>query len=1033
MKRYCIYFLMVAAALFMGCTPEVINDTPEVTEVGDLEVTFSVDGEAVRSLDLSSVSHNIKVDVSINFDGIFWHAVSNKEWCYIDNEEEHRGSGSFTMIINSNSNFEARETAVISFVAGNYKKSMLVVDQSGNVFVLDQVYAAATKSAGSLTTKVKTFSTGEAWHFECDPWITATKGAVTTVDGETCTEVTVAWAENTESSRYGEVKLIKNGQDHAEGFINIWQFGTELNYDAEGNVLLAAQDPATLEIRVPKQTVRDITMPTWVTCTTRTNSNETVSYMLQFAGNPSDAQHIRSTELSLSFLSDAAGVHLPVIKQEYYAMAGLLTGPGLALFSKTWNEGGDISQWYVNGVPTIVDDVDFSEIKEWTPIGTKERPWTGEFNGNGKKLINFKSSQPLFGVCQDATIKGINFDKTSTVEFKGNYTGEKILAALAGSIVNTTIQNCSNNATILMDAISTTSQTYVSGLVGMADIDSYIENCTNGGVINVAASTQADVDSDFYVGGVVAYNEGKVEQAFANGSVSSGAVVGNSYVGGVVGFNTEEATIRSSHNAGAVNYSAGRGSNVSLNGYIGGVTALAQGTVTDNTNEGTVTSTSSVENIHIGGVVGAWLSSDAVFNHNTIGNTSHVVAEGAALHTYAGGLAGFVSEDIASVEIDLTKYNGTFAGKVTAGVCQSNSQATISAGGIFGKVETDVTISNIAEWAGTVSFYQYDAITVNYINFGGLVGWSTTPITISNVVSKGNTLLSFEKAATINTAGGSFGGLVGRCENGAIISNCTNTGQTAWTSSNTGSSKNYDINLGGIVGRIVEGNSSIANCHNKGKIVNMHYNNQPWSTSYNTNCSGGIIGSFGAKSSPMGVITITDCTNAANISTYRGTIAGIAGFVANATVTGCEYKIGEIDNSRENNVCAGIVGIAKDSNFSDCVATVNMKGHNAGSLDMRAGGIVAHLMGTSSISNCSYFGDITPRKLRDPGAPEYFGCIAGLAQDETISIAACRCGGTINGNVISENNLSAYIIHYSPNGGPASDATVTGCSYWNGE
>ena len=185
MKRYCIYFLMVSAALFMGCTPEVINDTPEVTEVGDLEVTFSVDGEAVRSLDLSSVSHNIKVDVSINFDGIFWHAVSNKEWCYIDNEEEQRGSGSFTMIINSNSNFEARETAVISFVAGSYKKSMLVVDQSGNVFVLDQVYAAATKSAGSLTTKVKTFSTGEAWHFECDPWITATKGAVTTVDGET--------------------------------------------------------------------------------------------------------------------------------------------------------------------------------------------------------------------------------------------------------------------------------------------------------------------------------------------------------------------------------------------------------------------------------------------------------------------------------------------------------------------------------------------------------------------------------------------------------------------------------------------------------------------------------------------------------------------------------------------------------------------------------------------------------------------------------------------------------------------------------
>ncbi len=1023
---------MVVAALFTGCTTDVTDETSGLNEVGDLEVTFSIDGKEVRSLDLASVSHNIKVDVTINFDGIYWNAVSNKEWCYIDNKEKHRGSGSFTMIINANSNFEARETAVITFVASNYQKSMLAVDQNGNVFVLDQVYTAATKSAGSLTTNVKTFTAGEAWHFECDPWITATKGAVTIVDGETYTEVTVAWTENTDASRYGEVKLIKDGKEYADAFINIWQFGSELNYDDEGNVFLAAEEPAPLEFRVPKLTIKDITMPSWVTYTTKENTDDTISYMLQFASNPSDAQHIRSTELSLSFLSGAADIQLPVIKQEYYAMEGLLTGPGLAIFAKTWNEGGDVSQWYVNGVPTIVADVDFTEVKEWIPIGTVERPWTGEFNGNGKKLINFKSSQPLFGVCQDATIKGINFDKTSSFEIRGNYAGEKILAALAGSIVNTTIQNCSNNATISMDAISTTSQTYVAGLVGIADIDSHMLNCTNGGIVNVAASSSADADSNIYVGGVVAYNAGKVELAFANGSVSSGAVVGNSYVGGVVGFNTEEATIITSHNAGAVNYSAGRGSSVSLNGYIGGVTALAQGNVTSNTNEGTVTSTSPVENIHIGGVVGAWLSSNAVFDHNTVGNTSHIVAEGAALHTYAGGLAGFVSEDVASIEIDLTKYNGSFAGKITAGVCQSNSQATISAGGIFGKVMTDVTILNIPEWPGTVTFHQQDAITSSSLNFGGLVGWATSHITISNIVSKGNTALSHTKAAIINTGGGSFGGFVGRCENGATISNCTNNGQTAWTSSNTGSSKNYDINLGGIVGRIVEGDSYITNCHNKGKIANMHYNNQPWSTSYNTNCSGGIIGSFGAKSSPVGAITIEKCTNAANISTYRGTIAGIAGFVANATIKGCEYKIGAIDNGRENNVCAGIVGIAKDSNFSDCVATVNITGYNAGSLDMRAGGIVAHLMGSSSVSNCSYYGIITPKKLRPMGTPEYFGGIAGLAQDEGISISNCRFGGTINDNVISENNFSTYIIHFSPNGGGESNATVTDCSYWDG-
>ena len=728
-------------------------------------------------------------------------------------------------------------------------------------------------------------------------------------------------------------------------------------------------------------------------------------------------------------------------------MEGLLTGPGLALFAKTWNEGGDVSQWYVDGVPTIIDNVDLTEVKEWTPIGTEEHPWTGEFNGNGKKLINFTASQPLFGVCKDATIKGVIFDKTSTFEVKGTYTGEKILAALAYSIVNTTVENCSNNATVSMDATSTDSQTYVAGLVGKADKDSYLVNCTNGGAVNVAASSAADVDSNFYVGGIVAHNAGKVDQAFANGSVSSGAVVGTSYVGGIVGYNTEEATVTASHNAGAVNYSAGLGSNVSEKAYVGGVTALAQGTVTYCTNEGAIHSTSAVENLHIGGVVGAWLSTEAVFNHNTVANASHVIAEGTAFHTFAGGLAGLVSEDVESVEIDLTKYDGTLGGKVTAGTCKADASATVSAGGIFGKVMTTTTISNIADWTGTVTFYQKDALTARYHNFGGLVGWATYPITISNIESNGEMLAEYAKQAAINFGsatdggGGSIGGLLGRAEEGATISNCTMNKQTSWNTVNssnrltsTGSSKHFDIHLGGVAGRIVEGDSSITNCHNKGRVYNLHYNNQPWTTTYNTNCTGGILGSFGSKNNPMGAITITDCTNAANVNTHRGTVAGIAGLVTNGTIKGCEYKIGgivEIDLA--NSVCAGIVGIAFDSQISDCVATVDFNGIYAGSVDARMGGIVAHLMGASSVSNCSYYGIITPRGLRAAGTAEYFGGIVGWAQGDEISISNCKCGGTINDNVISENNLSTYIANYSPNGGAAFAGTATDNTYWNGK
>ena len=1037
---------MAVAALFVGCSPEVIDGTPEMTEVGDIEVTFRVDGAEVRSLDLASVSHTIKVDVELNNEGVYWNVVSDQAWCQIV-EEEHRGTGSFTMVINANESFEAREKATIRFKAGEYSAKMLTVLHNGNVFVLDQVYAASTKAAGSITTKVKTTAeTGENWAMEHDSWITATKGAVTTnAEGEVFTEVTIAWEANADASRYGEVKLVKDGKDWADGWINIWQYGTELTYDEEsGNIMLEAKDVAPLELRVPKQTVDEIKMPSWVTYTTSENEDGSVSYLLQFADNPSDANHIRTTDLVLTMLSGAADIHIPAIKQMYDPINGLLTGPGLALFAKTWNEHGDVSQWYVDGVPTIVGDVDFTEVTEWVPIGTAERPWTGEFNGNGKKLINFKSSQPLFGVCENATIKGITFDSTSSFEVKGSYTGSLIIAPLAGSIVGTTIENCSNNATISMDATSTASQSYVAGLIGKADKNSYIVSCTNGGVVRIASSSSADADSDFYVGGIVAYNEGKVDQAFATGSVSSGAVAGNSYIGGIVGYNTAEATVTSSHNAGPVNYSAGRGANASLNGYVGGVTAVAQGTVTYNTNEGTITSTSGVEKLHIGGIVGAWLASEVVFNHNTVANASHVVAEGAALHTYAGGLAGYVGDEVPAVVIDLSKYDATLEGKVTAGVCQAIASATISAGGIFGKVSTNTTISNL-NWKGNVMFYQHDAITAMYANFGGLVGWAELPITISNIESDGEMLAEYAKSAAINfgngDGGGSIGGLLGRADDGATISDCTMNKPTSWNTVNssnqytsTGSSKHFDIHLGGVAGRIVEGNSSITNCHNKGRVYNMHYNNQPWSTTYNTNSTGGILGSFGSKNNPTGSITIENCTNAANVNTHRGTVAGIVGFAANATIKGCEYKIGGIvETYLGNSVCAGIVGIAKDSSISDCTATINMNGIYAGSVDARMGGIVAHLMGTSAVSNCSYYGTITQRGLRAMGTPEYFGGIVGWAQGDDISISNCRCGGTISDNVISENNLSTYIANYSPNGGTAYAGTATGNLYWNGK
>ena len=1034
MKRYFIYIIMVVAALFVGCTVDTVTE-PEMVEIGDIEVTFSVDGEEVRALDLASVSHTIQVDVTLNNEGVYWTPVSNQSWCQIV-EAEHRGNGFFTILINANDSFDAREDATISFKAGEFEQDMLTVTHNGNVFVLEQVYGVSTKASGSFTTLIKTRDAGEEWGFECDSWITATKGAVSTdANGFTVTEVTIAWEENASVSRYGEIKLKKNDKNYADGWINIWQYGTELEYDEEGNLLLEAQDVAPLELRVPKQTVKDIVMPSWVTYEQYENADSTISYMLQFAGNPSDANHIRTTELEISFLSGAANIKLPVIKQKFYAMEGLVSGPGLKLFAETWNSGGDVSQWYVDGVPTMLGDIDLTEVTEWVSIGTKERPWTGEFNGNGKKILNLKASQPLFGYCENATLKNIVIDETSSFRYIGSYDEELYLAAIAGAVKATTIESSTNNAKVSLEASSKADATcavHIAGIVAKSDATSVVKMCTNMAIVSVpnSCTTIAD-EGNFYVGGLVGYNEGTIEDSFNNGAIEGSAQVTTTYLGGVAGYNAiSSGILRNNLNAGALDYKASRGSNVSLYAYVGGITGVGNGEISGNTNEGDITSTSNVPDLYMGGVVGAVLDPYVKLQNNSNANASDLVASGKALNTCIGGLAGYVSDEV-TLSFDFTSDSGVFAGSVSASSCEANvSSAIIALGGIIGYCESPLTIIGAIK-EGAVSLNSTEDVTAKEVSVGGLVGHADGLLTITNCQTNGDVTISTNaKAMSVDTS--SFGGLVGYCGNGAIVKDCTNNGEVAWAL-NGGSSKNYDCHVAGLVARIVGGNSEISNCHNKGKVFNKHYNNKEFDTTYRNNLAAGVLGSFGASTSTSGTITIANCTNIASVNAYRGGAAGIAGYVGNAIIDNCSFTGSQIDDSGGSNTyVGGIVSMAMDSQILNCTAKVNTAGGNAGSTDYRGGGIVAHIMGESTIDNCSYYGTITIRKWR-ADKPEYYGGLAGYAPDEETVIKNSRFGGTLNGITISTNNYVDYIVNVSPNGGTASPAVVENIEYWNGK
>lgn len=1040
MKRYFIYIIMVLATLVVGCTPYATDENPQVTEIGDIEVAFSVDGEEVSRLDLASVSHNIKVDVALNNEGIYWNVVSSEEWCQIV-EEEHRGSGSFTLVINANDSFDARETATVTFKAGEYEQDMLTVDHNGNVFVIEQVYTASTKSAGSFTTKIKTFDAGDNWSFECDEWITATKGAATTnAEGETITEVTISWVENTTASRYGEVKLKKNDKDYADGWINIWQYGTELNYDGDGNLLLAAQDVAPLELRVPKQTIKDIAMPSWVTYTTVENSDNTVSYMLQFAGNPSDAHHVRATELEISFLSGAASIKLPTIMQEYYVMEGLVSGPGLKIFAQTWNAGGDVSQWYVDGVPTLMGDIDLTEVEEWVSIGTDERPWTGEFNGNGKKIINLKSSQPLFGVCENATLKNIVIDETSVIEYVGEFSEQLLIASLVKELKNNSVvESCTNNGKVAIDAAAKAENIAIAaaGLVAYVDATSKVSLCSNFGEVNVPNSCTTLGDSSRSgVGGIVAYNEGIIEDCFNNGTITASAQAVESCAAGIVAANTATAIVRNNQNAGAIHFGSKKGSAASS--YIGGVAGIvgvAYGEVYGNTNEGDITSSSNVQALYIGGVTALWPEECTKFENNEQANASDILAEGEPLKAYVGGIAGCVRGE--SVTIDYTTNLLKSAGTIDVTDMVSDlTNGLLCIGGHFGYIEGDATL-NAPAWEGTLNSNFVDKDNYCPTKVGGIVAMvnGVTNITGATVAGTLKTAHRWDTKAS-KQVNHSMGGIVGECCDAVTIKDSNNTANITWDRASSANRVQYSsVALGGIAGRILGGNALIENCHNSSNLYNGSYNNGSYDQYAKPNVAGGIVGSFGLTKDVISeTITVRNCTSKGKLRAMRGFVAGIVGWAQNATIEDCSYTTAAFENDI-NPHAAGIIACAYTSgSIKNCTAIVDIQVTNGGSCNPRGGGIVAIAQGVI-VDGCSYFGNLTYGSAHsDPSqnGKDYLGGIIGDGDEDCI-IRNCRYGGSVNTVTISANNVETYAKGIEYHSGTPCDAVVESVTYWDGK
>lgn len=260
--------------------------------------------------------------------------------------------------------------------------------------------------------------------------------------------------------------------------------------------------------------IESITIPTTVTsiseyafqnCTATVNQD----YVPKFS-------YWNGTDVSTSFLGRGT------VADPYR----LNSAADLVYLATSVNSGDGYSGKYF----TLNVDINLNN-KSWTPIGSKQHPFAGVFNGNGKKIYNLSINSDLqyvglFGYVT-GTVMNLGIDSGTIAPITSG--ASAYVGSIAGC-VSGLIENCYSKATINVNAKN---MVYAGGLVGYTESTVIIRNSFSSGNIKIISS-----DSMAYAGGFVGNNKGKIIGCLAYGNVTAkGSSESYSRNGGLVGNN----------------------------------------------------------------------------------------------------------------------------------------------------------------------------------------------------------------------------------------------------------------------------------------------------------------------------------------------------------------------------------------------------------------------------------------------------------------------------------------------------------------
>ena len=443
--------------------------------------------------------------------------------------------------------------------------------------------------------------------------------------------------------------------------------------------------------------------------------------------------------------TDEAG-NLLVTPDEYVVLYAGIYPEGYTPIS-TAEELKNIS---LDGKYALVCDIDLGGA-EWTPIGTSDDPFIGEFDGNGYTVSNFKITTGrtyvgLFGY-NNGVIKNLGVENfTVNVRYSGAVYAGGLVGRNSGVITNS---YATGNVSATASSSGTKAYAYAGGLVGYNSGD--ITNSYAAG--NVSATST--YSSYAYAGGLVGRNNsGSILNSYATGEVSATATSYSAYAGGLVGYNSGDIT--NSYATGNVSAtSTSASTSIYYYAYAGGLVGYNSGSILNSYATGNVSATSTSSSYaYAGGLVGDNDSGD-ITNSYAAGDVSATGSSSA----YAGGLVGYNSGDIT---------NSYATGEVSA-----TADDPAYAGGLVGYNSGDILNSYATGEVGATSTPTY-TYAYAYAYAGGLVGYNSG--SILNSYATGD--VSATSTSISSDAYAYAGGLVGRNNSGSITNCYRYSGQT---------------------------------------------------------------------------------------------------------------------------------------------------------------------------------------------------------------------------------------------------------------